>query len=824
MKYSIKEIAKVVGVKNKNLYDSEISELAIDSRKINNYAETLFFAFETKQNDAHKFIQQLYDKGVRNFVISHIDEPWNNLSEANFLIVQNPLRALQKIGEYHRRRFDYPVIGITGSNGKTIVKEWLYQLLCDDYNIVRSPRSYNSQIGVPLSIWEMSEENNLAIFEAGISQPDEMSTLEQIIQPTIGIFTKLGEAHQENFTSLQQKCMEKLSLFTNCNMFIYDADNRIINQSIDSMVLSQKSFAWSRHDHEAPLFILQTKRDENKTIIQYSFLNFDYSVTIPFTDEASIENSISCLAVMLYLNIAPETISERMLKLEPVAMRLDVREGKNNCVVINDTYNSDINSVKIAIDFLNQRKAKNNQLTKTLIISDILQTGIMPKTLYKRVAELTHHNEITKLIGIGSDISSNKDLFSTNEKYFFKNTDEFINSELWNESKDEIILLKGARSYHFEKISVLLEKRLHETVLEVDLDAILYNYNEYKSLLSKNSKLVCMVKADGYGAGASEIAKTLQYHRCEYFAVAVAEEGLKLRKEGIVTPIIVLNPEVNGFEELFANDLEPEVYNFRILEAFIKEAARRGITNYPIHIKFDTGMHRLGFLPSQLNELIEMLKTQKSLRVKSIFSHLAASESWVFDDFTEKQIMLLDNLHKDFETQIGYSVWKHILNSAGIKRFVRAQWDMVRLGIGLYGISSLDENGLINVFTLKSTVLQIKTINNNETVGYGRKETVIRDEARIATIRIGYADGLNRKFGNRNGKVIINGKFAPIVGNICMDLCMVDVTDIDAREGDEVIIFGKDLSVIELAKQIDTIPYEILTSVSSRVKRIYIKE
>ncbi|MEA4979090.1 MAG: bifunctional UDP-N-acetylmuramoyl-tripeptide:D-alanyl-D-alanine ligase/alanine racemase, partial [Petrimonas sp.] len=573
---------------------------------------------------------------------------------------------------------------------------------------------------------------------------------------------------------------------------------------------------------DAPLYIRKTEKNGNKTTIYYSFLNFDYSVSIPFTDEASIENAISCLAVMLYLNVKPEKISDRMINLEPVAMRLDVRQGKNNCTIINDTYNSDINSIKIALDFQQQRKVEQS-LKKTLIISDILQTGLMPKSLYKHVAELVQQRGIEKLVGIGHDICENSEAFTVREKYFFRSTEEFIRSNKWKEFENELILLKGARRYHFEQISELLEQRIHETVLEVDLDALVHNFNFYKSKISPQTKLVCMVKANGYGAGAVEIAKTLQYHRCEYFAVAVAEEGIELRKEGISTPIIVLNPEVNGFEELFSKDLEPEVYNFRILEAFIREAERRGITNYPIHVKIDTGMHRLGFLPSQIPELIKKLKSQKGLKVKSVFSHLAASESWMFDSFTQKQIDILRDAHKEIEEKIGYPVWKHILNSAGIERFIDAQWDMVRLGIGLYGVSASGLNGLKNVSTLKTTILQIKEIPNHETVGYGRKEALDRD-AKIATIRIGYADGLDRKSGNRKGKVWINGKFAPIVGNVCMDLCMVDITGIDAGEGDPVIVFGEELSVIELAESIDTIPYEILTSVSPRVKRIYVKE
>lgn len=822
MKYSILKIASILGIKNQNIAEGEISLLLTDSRKLSSPQETLFFAIETKQNDAHKFISDLYGSGVRNFVVTKLFPEWKSFTDVNFLKVTNTLHALQKLAAYHRKQFSIPVIGITGSNGKTIVKEWLYQLLEEDYNITRSPRSYNSQTGVPLSVWEMTENTTLAIFEAGISQPDEMKYLEPVIRPTIGVFTKLGEAHQENFSSQQQKCMEKMELFVNSNVFIYEEDNKIINQSADRMVLSQKSFCWSRKDPDAPLYIRKTEKNGNKTTIHYSFLNFEYSVSIPFTDEASIENAISCLAVMLYLNVKPGTISERMMKLEPVAMRLDVRQGKNNCTIINDTYNSDINSIKIALDFQQQRKVEQS-LKKTLIISDILQTGLLPKSLYKHVAELVQQSGIEKLIGIGHDICENSEVFTVREKHFFRSTEDFIRSNIWKEFENELILLKGARRYHFEQINELLEQRIHETVLEVDLDALVHNFNFYKSRISPQTKLICMVKANGYGAGAVEIAKTLQYHRCAYFAVAVAEEGIELRKEGISTPIIVLNPEVNGFEELFSKDLEPEVYNFRILDAFIREAERRGITNYPIHLKIDTGMHRLGFLPAQIPELLERLKSQKGLKVKSVFSHLAASESWMFDSFTQEQIDIIDVAHREIGEKLGYPVWKHILNSAGIERFINAQWDMVRLGIGLYGVSASGLNGLKNVSTLKTTILQIQKIPNHETVGYGRKEALNRD-AKIATIRIGYADGLDRKSGNRKGKVWINGKYAPIVGNVCMDLCMIDITGIDAKEGDSVIVFGENLPVLEVAESIDTIPYEILTSISPRVKRVYVKE
>ena len=822
MKYEIKQIASILGITSNNLNYAEITTLLTDSRKITNPSTTLFFALESKNNDAHNYISELYNSGVRNFVVSKQFDEWRDFKDANFLKVKNCLSALQKLAHHHRSKFDIPVIGITGSNGKTVVKEWLYQLLEKDFNIVRSPRSYNSQIGVPLSVWQLDEDTELGIFEAGISKPDEMENLEPVIKPTIGVLTKIGEAHQENFSSLQQKTLEKLELFTNCEVFIFEEDNDLVNSCVDLKVLSQKTFSWSRKNREAHLFISDIEKKENCTEISYTFMNFDYSFEIPFIDEASIENAINCLAVALYLHVSPNDISNRMSALEPVAMRLDVRKGKHGSLIINDSYNSDVNSIKIALDFQHQRKM-DRKLKKTLILSDILQSGVPPKSLYKRVAEMTEQSGIERIVGIGRDILTNSDLFTMPEKTFFLTTDDFLKSNIHETFRDELILLKGARRFNFEKINNILEERIHETVLEVDLDAVVHNFNYYKAKLKPDVKLICMVKANAYGAGAVEIAKTLQYHRCDYLAVAVAEEAVSLRNEGITLPIIVLNPEVNGFEELITNNLEPEVYNFRILETFIKKSERSGITDYPIHLKIDTGMHRLGFLPGQVEELADLLKQQKGLRVKSIFSHLSASESWAFDDFTHQQINTFREVAEKIEHELGYPVYKHILNSAGIERFHDYEWDMARLGIGLYGVSPSGLNGLRNVCTLKSTILQIKQVSNNETIGYGRKEKLDHD-ARIATIRFGYADGMDRQFGNRRGKVLINGQFAPIVGNVCMDLCMIDVTDIKAEEGDTVVLIGEEIPVTELAECIGTIPYEILTSVSPRVKRIYIKE
>ncbi len=819
--YSIIQVGSILGIKNKNFKSGIISNILIDSRKLTNPSETLFFAIETKSNNGHKYINELYDAGVRNFVVESLQDEWKNLSEANFLQVKSTIDSLQKLVAFHRTKYDIPVIGITGSNGKTVVKEWLYQLLQDDYEITRSPRSYNSQIGVPLSVWQLQKSTELAIFEAGISLPDEMEKLEKVIKPTIGILTNIGEAHQENFTSLLQKCMQKMELFSNSEVIIYNEDNQIISQGADMMILSPKSFTWSTKNVDAQLYISQIEKLGNCTKIDYLFMQLKHSITIPFIDNASIENSIHCLATLLYLHVNPEVISKRFAKLEPVAMRLDVLQGKNNCLIINDTYNSDINSIQIALDFQNQRSF-GTDLKRTVIISDILQTGVIPKSLYKKVAEIINDNHVDKLIGIGSNISEYSEYFNL-EKYFFKTTEEFIQSYPLDGFNNELLLLKGARNFHFEKLTALFQERTHETVLEVDLDALVHNFNFYKSKLSQQTKIVCMVKADAYGAGAVEVAKTLQYHRCDYLAVAITEEGILLREQGIHLPIIVLNPELNGFDELYSYNLEPEIYNFRILEEFIKEAEHRGLTDYPVHLKIDTGMHRLGFLPDEISKLLDIVNKQKGLKVTSIFSHLAASESWIFDEFTSFQMDTFNKVYTEIQSGLQYKIYKHILNSAGIERFSEKQADMVRLGIGLYGISPTNLHGLDNVTTLKSTILQVKNLPFNETIGYGRKEKLDHD-AQVATVRIGYADGLNRKLGNRKGRVYVNENYLPIIGSICMDLSMIDATGMNLQEGDKVEIFGKNISILELADICDTIPYEILTSISHRVKRVYLKE
>lgn len=820
MEYAITDVAQIIGAKTNTLHEATISILLTDSRRLSFPETTLFFALPTKTNDGHRYVQDLYKLRVRNFVVSRMLPEFESMTDANFLLVKDTLRALQKLATHHRKRFSIPVIGITGSNGKTVVKEFLYQLLHNEFDIVRSPRSYNSQIGVPLSVWEMNEKNTLGIFEAGISQPDEMEYLQPIIAPTIGVLTSIGEAHQENFISLNQKCQEKLTLFTDSEAIIYDGDNAFIANAIESACLSHKAIAWSRTDTEAPLYIESIEKRADDTIIRCTLLGFDKTYVIPFTDDASIENVIHCLAVMLYLKPTSVNDEAKFAHLEPVEMRLDVKEGINNCLLINDTYNSDINSLDIALDFQQSRKV-GKDLKSTLILSDILQTGTLPKSLYKKVVDLIERKKVNRLIGIGRDLKEYASLFPEKlEKEFYQTTDEFIVSPSIRKFQNELILLKGSRHFHFERISELLEKKVHETILEVNLSAIVHNFNVYRSKLKPETKMVCMVKASGYGVGSYELAKTLQEHHCDYLAVAVADEGAALRKEGITIPIIVMNPEFSSFNTLFEYNLEPEVYSFRLLNAMIRETERRGIIAYPVHVKIDTGMHRLGFQPEEVVALCERLKTQSGVRVRSVFSHLVGSDSYVFDDFTHEQIEKFQHAAAVLEEGLEHKVIKHILNTGGIERFTEYQMDMVRLGIGLYGVSASGMAGLQTVSTLKTTILQIQHVPAGDSIGYSRRSYVDRD-SRIAIIPIGYADGLDRHFSNGHGEVVVRGKRCPIIGNICMDACMVDVTDCDAEEGDSVIVFGKELPVEELSDRLKTIPYEILTSVSPRVKRIY---
>lgn len=821
MSYSIETITKLTGAKRTGDREAQIDWILTDSRSLCFPEETLFFALKTKRDDGHKYIPELYTLGVRNFVVGALPEEMENYGDANFLVVTNTLKTLQKLAEKHREKFQIPVVGITGSNGKTVVKEWLHQLIGAGRMVTRSPRSYNSQIGVPLSVWQIDERTDLAIIEAGISEMGEMSALQTIIKPTIGILTNIGGAHQENFFSVQEKCMEKLSLFKDCDVVIYNGDNTLICDCVAKSMLTAREIAWSRVDNEKPLFISSIEKNDTETTIKYRYLGFEKEYRIPFIDDASIENSLNCLAVCLYLMIPTEEIAERMANLEPVAMRLEVKEGKNNCLLINDSYNSDLASLDIALDFL-YRRSVSKGLKRTLILSDMFETGLENVLLYRKVAQLIQSRGIDKLIGVGKDISACSGRFEL-EKYFFPTTEALLKSDIFASLRNEIILIKGSREFHFDAVSEQLELKVHETILEVNLNALIDNLNYFRDKLKRETKMVCMIKASAYGAGSYEIARTLQEHRVDYLAVAVADEGSELRKAGINSSIIIMNPELSAFKTMFDYKLEPEVYSFHLLECLIREAEKAGVTNFPVHIKLDTGMHRLGFAPDEIPQLIARLQKQCSVLPRSVFSHLVGSDGEQFDSFTRHQIETFEKAAQELQGAFPHKILRHICNSAGIERFPGAQFDMVRLGIGLYGISPVDNSVIHNVSTLKTTILQIRNVPQEDTVGYSRKGRLNRD-SRIAAIPIGYADGLNRHLGNGNAYCLVNGQKAPYVGNICMDVCMIDVTDIECKEGDKVIIFGDDLPISVLSDKLNTIPYEVLTSISTRVKRVYFQD
>ena len=791
MMYTIKDIAEMLGIRLQGDGQRPVRWLLTDSRSLSSPEDTLFFAIVTQRGDGHRYIPQLYQRGVRSFVVSR--EVEGDFPEATFLRVDDTLQALQQLAARHRRQFRVPVIGVTGSNGKTMVKEWLYQMLSPDRVVTRSPRSYNSQIGVPLSVWNLTAETELGIFEAAISQPGEMQALEQIIRPTIGVFTGLGDAHQENFSSYKQKCLEKLLLFRDAEVLIYPTGNRVVDICIREMGYKGKLIPVAMPDDSSPW---------------------------------ALDKELCC-AVCRCLGLQETDIQERKAALEPIPMRLEVMAGQRGLTLINDSYNNDPDSLRIALDFM-QRRPDDESRSRVLILSDMLQTGLSDDELYTLVATMVRDHAVDLFIGVGEGLCHNAVRFirqSGAQCHFFPDTADLVSSKVFGELHDQVILIKGARSFHFEDLVSQLEERVHETILEVDLNAIVANLNYYRSMMKPEERIVCMVKADAYGAGSVEVARTLQDQAVDYLAVAVADEGVELRQAGISTGIMIMNPEMTSFRTLFHYSLEPEVYSFRLLDALIHAAEREGIKGFPVHIKLDTGMHRLGFDPlKDMPRLVERLQSQEAVLPRSVFSHFVGSDSDDFDRFSALQFERFtqgaDALQEAYPR---HHILRHICNSAAIEHFPGRHLDMVRLGLGLYGINSRNNEMLTNVSTLKTTILQIHDVPKEETVGYSRKGHLTRD-SRIAVLPIGYADGLDRHLGNGHAYCLVGGQRAPYVGNICMDVCMIDVTDIPCREGDTAVIFGQELPPTVLSDVTGTIPYEILTSVSNRVKRVYFKK
>ncbi|MEO7802483.1 MAG: bifunctional UDP-N-acetylmuramoyl-tripeptide:D-alanyl-D-alanine ligase/alanine racemase [Ginsengibacter sp.] len=832
IEYTVEELASITfGKLNRGDSLPTLSQLLLDSRKVEEADKTIFFLLHSLVNKGIEIIDDLVEKGVACFIVnSHF--PFQKFPFSTFIIVEDVVKALQQLAIFHRQKFNtlqngkaLPVIGITGSNGKTIVKEWLNTMLEGDHNIVRSQKSYNSQIGVPLSVLQMQASDTLAIFEAGISTTGEMQKLEQMIRPDIGIFTNIGTAHDEGFANTKEKINEKLQLFINAEVIIFSLDYPKLLPNIQTFIKSKKSislFSWSRQKI-ATLQIISIQKFQNRSRITGVYKGKKNNIEIAFTDDASIENAINCWCVLLFMNYTSETILKKMQLLFPVQMRLELEKGINNCTIINDSYSADLVSLNIALDFLQQQTHDNH----TLILSDILQTGKTENELYGAVAKLLHHKKVNKFIGIGNGLIKHQDLFKfiprTN---FFDSVKTFQKTFKASDFSNEIVLLKGARSFRFEQVNQLLKQKAHQTILSINLDAIVHNLKAFKNTLLPDTKLMAMVKAFGYGSGSFEVAQVLQYHKTDYLAVAYADEGVELRKAGIILPIMIMNPEENTFNTLVEHNLEPEIFSFGILRAFDKFLLSAAIINYPVHIKCDTGMHRLGFRLSEMKKLANILKHTNHFKVKSVFSHLAASESPAQDAFTLQQSAEFKSCCDILEERLKYSFLTHISNTSGISRHPNLQLDMVRLGIGLYGIASNKamQKKLRHVSTLSSTVAQIKKVSAGESVGYGRGSFLKKDTL-VATVRIGYADGYDRGMGNGVGKMLYQGKLVPVIGNVCMDMTLLDISAIqNAKEGDEVIVFGEDLPVEKLAQWLHTIPYEIMTGISSRVKRVYYQE
>jgi len=822
MHYTIQQIAQIIGGNFLRRAGGKaiVNHLLTDSRQLIFPQTTLFFALPGVSQDGHAFMEKLYEAGVRSFVVSK-REAYDALPDANIVRVDNVLTALQQLAAHHRQQFNIPVVGITGSNGKTIVKEWLFQLLRDDHRVARSPRSYNSQVGVPLSVWQLQPRHSIAIFEAGISQMGEMARTAQIIRCTAGIFTNIGEAHAEGFSDLMEKLQEKLLLFEFADIIVYSKDNPSVDAAIRA--LNKPVFSWSRTE-PADLRIGEIRyASSGHAHIEAEFQEKKIAIDIPFSDAASIENAIHCWAMLLFLEVPQEIIEQRMEGLEPVAMRLELREGISGCTLINDSYNSDFTSLSIALNFMEQQRGGAR---RTLVLSDILQSGREEADLYADVALLIREKGVNRLIGIGQAVQALKNLLPPSVAvHFYDSTAEFLSVCHRFDFQNEVILVKGARPFAFEKIARRLSQKMHRTVLEVNLSALAYNLRLYRGKLRPDTKIMAMVKAAAYGSGGLETARLLEFHKVDYLAVAYADEGAELRRGGIRLPILVLNPEEAVFDSLLRYELEPEIYSLAQLRQFAQfsaDAARA----VPIHLKLDTGMRRLGFEAEDSDELLELLSVYPHLNVRSMFSHLAGSEAPEHDDFTQMQIQQFETQYALISEGIGYRPLRHILNSGGIERFPQAQMDMVRLGIGLYGIGATGgfSKRLKPVLSLKATISQIKQVTPGTTIGYGRRGQADQDK-RIATISIGYADGLLRAAGNGRFSVLAGGKRAPIIGSVCMDMCMIDITQVpDAKEGDEIEIFGDNLPVTELAAALQTIPYEVFTCISPRVKRVYVQE
>lgn len=819
--YTIQAISEIVkGTWLQFVTDHRITHLGTDSRTIHQPAGTVFFALQTSRKDGHDFINTCYKKGVRNFIVHHTIDL--NIEDANVLLVHNTTIALQQLAAYHRSQFHFPVIGITGSNGKTIVKEWLYQLLNDRFEIVRSPKSYNSQIGVPLSVWEMNEQHTLGIFEAGISKKGEMESLAKIIQPIIAVLTNIGDAHDEGFSNVEEKCSEKARLLHGAGTIVLD-ETHVPKMDLNNTDRAHL-FTYGNGSN-AHLQIKQIEKTNTHTHIHTRFNGENISISIPFTDDASVSNAITCFAVCMHLHVPAAQLKEKFLQLKPISLRLEVKKGKHHTTIVNDSYSADLSSLAIAMNMLEQQAQHNN---KTIIVTDFHCAPSEEAHLYQTMASLAQLHKVNRVISVGEKTASHLPSFlPKNITHLpFASTDALVLALEHISFAHEAILIKGARAFELERLLPYLEEQAHQTRLEINLSAIAANLRAYRQVLLPNTRLMVMVKAFSYGSGTHEIAALAQYHGAAYLAVAFTDEGVALRKAGITIPIMVMNPEPVSYPLLLTNELEPEIFSFHSLHTFDAYLKQEGVSNYPIHLKIDTGMHRLGFLPEEVERVGKYISERKRMIIQSVFSHLAAAEDEKEDAFTAMQQQQFEACCTLLRQQTGASFFRHFSNTSGILRHPSLQYEMVRLGIGIYGISNATHHGLTlePALSLKTTIAQIKHLKPGDTVGYNRKGKIIAPTT-IATVRIGYADGYPRSMGNGNAYMLVNGKQAPTIGSICMDMTIIDITGIEGvAEGDEAIVFGKALPITQLAAWHESIPYEIMTGISQRVKRVYFEE
>ena len=820
MKFYSSDIAGITGGRITGRPDLPVTDIITDSRNLYYTGGIAFIAIHGIHHDGHLFIDSLFARGVKVFIVSRMPDNIDLYPGSAFILASDTVEALHRLAGHVRKLFRAPVIGITGSAGKTVVKEWLADIIGLAVPVVRSPRSYNSQIGVPLSLLKLDDRYEYGIFEAGISMQGEMEKLAAIMDPDIGVFTNIGDAHDENFPDKESKVAEKLKLFIKSPVIIYCRDHDLIRQAImdNGTFRAKEIFDWSCKDPGARIFVRKLPSAKGTARAEIAFDGSAGEFTIPFSDPASVENATAVIAVCLSLGIEPDIIRRGVSGLVSVAMRMDLKSGINNCQLIEDYYNSDPGSLRMALEYL---KLQNRPKT-TLILSDFIQSGRNEEELYGEVANLVSRTGIDKFIGIGEALVRNSMHFDSSSKFYWS-TDEFIQRFNQSDHRDETILLKGARIFEFERIGSLLEQQTHSTVLEINLDAILHNLNEFRKILNPGTSIMAMVKAFAYGAGASEIAGLLEYHRVGYFGVSCADEGVELRRSGVTLPVLIMNPDPSAFGQMIRYNLEPELYNFSSLGRFIEVASKHGLLHYPVHIKIDSGMHRLGFMPEETVRLGEMIRDNECIRVVSVFSHLAGSDDPSLDEFTHRQVRIFLESVEKIRSMAGYPFLIHILNTSGIVRFPEYQFDMVRPGIGIYGIGRYKGVNLKLSGTFKTRISQIKRIPAGDPVGYNCADVADYDRV-IAILPVGYADGLNRKLGNRRGNLFIRGRRVPLIGNICMDMCSADITGMDPAEGDEAEIFGENIRIEEIAEICGTIPYEMLTSIPARVKRIFYRE